>query len=345
MLRNLRTFGIAALTSTALLAPAIPTSVTAATLPATGAVRSAASTSSVVHVATYNIAKSTIGKGKFSWSHRRKALVRAVNSASPDVLLVQEANTKLWHGIKHVEDVRNLMASIGYRITSTNYNSCTPGCTRGAHIFYDPKRMALSNLPNDDVTVGMTGLSVIAQTWHSSIQDRGVSWAFLTPIGSSRATMYVSVHLPTQKNAVGEALRVAIAKRLRPWANAIIRASGLAKAELVIGGDFNSYDRRQPAGAQDVVAEAGLIDGYTAPVKVNFHFGSINNAPKIAKYKGFPPRPYYYAKIDPCRIDYIFSTVKPLRHEIVLRLTKSGKFDNAYRASDHNMVLVDLPLA
>ena len=112
---------------------------------------------------------------------------------------------------------------------------------------------------------------------------------------------------------------------------------------LVIGGDFNSYQRRQPHGAQQVLADAGLIDGYSAPVKVNGNYSTVNYTPKTRKFKGFPPRPYFYAR-NTTRIDYIFSSVAPRRHEVVLHLTGNGLFDNAYRASDHNMVMVDLPL-
>lgn len=297
-----------------------------------------------VRVATYNIAKTTLRKkGKFSWKNRRVALVRAVASAHPDVLLVQEANTQKWRGIRQIDDVRGLLGSVGYQIASTNYDTCTVGCTRGAHVFYNPAKLSIAALPNASAAVGMTGLSVIGRTWIGGIQDRAVSWAFLTPRGSTRTTLYVSVHLPTQKNAAGEALRVAIAQQLRPWAQSLIQWSGLPGAEIVIGGDLNSYARRQPTGAQAILAASGLIDGFNAPEVVNGNYGTVNYTPKTKKYKGFPPRPYFY-KQNTTRIDYIFSTVAPARHEVVLHLRSNGKFDNKYRASDHNMVLVDLPL-
>lgn len=297
-----------------------------------------------VRVATYNIAKSTLGKGRFAWESRRGALVNNVRAASPDVLLVQEANTQKWRGIRHIDDVQGLLASVGYQIASTNYETCTIGCTRGAHVFFNPARMQVAALPNPSVAVGMTGNSVIAGMSIGGIQDRAVSWAFLSPVGSPRVTLYVSVHLPTQKNDAGEQLRVAIANNLRPWASSLIAASGLpGGAELVVGGDFNSYAKRQPYGAQAVLSSAGLYDGLTAPVLVNANFGTVNYTPKTKKYKGFPPRPYFY-NANTTRIDYVFSSVPPRRHEVFLTLLPDGKFDNAYRASDHNMVLVDLPL-
>ncbi len=337
MTRALRTMLVAAMAAT-FLAPATGSAVQAA-----APTRSEPAASNV-RVATYNIAKTTLRKkGRFSWTNRRVALARAVAAARPDVLLVQEANTQKWRGVRHIDDVRGLLGSVGYRIASTNYDTCTIGCTRGAHVFYNPAKLGIAALPNPDAAVGMTGLSVIARTWRGGIQDRAVSWAFLTPRASTRTTLYVSVHLPTQKNAAGEALRVAIAQQLRPWAESLIQLSGLPAADIVIGGDLNSYARRQPNGAQAILAASGLIDGFTAPELVNANYGTVNYTPKTKKFKGFPPRPYFYRQ-NTTRIDYIFSTVAPARHEVVLHLLANGTFDNGYRASDHNMVLVDLPL-
>ena len=75
-----------------------PTAASAATRPAPA--------DSAVRVASYNILHVTSGTGKKSWAHRRKALVRTVRAASPDVLLVQEANTQKWKGRRHIDDVR-----------------------------------------------------------------------------------------------------------------------------------------------------------------------------------------------------------------------------------------------
>lgn len=296
-----------------------------------------------VRVATYNVANSRVGKGKFAWSSRRLALARTVGAAGPDVLLVQEASTMKWGKRRLIDDVRAMLAPVGYRIASTDYTGCGGNCTRGAHVFYRADRMKLATLPNPGVVTGMTGLAAIAGTWHAGIQDRAVSWAFLTPINEAKPTLYISVHLPTQKNAAGEALRRAVARRLDATAKSIVARSGLKKAEIVIGGDFNSYARRQPGGAQAIVAATGLIDGATAPTKVNPNYGSVNYTPSLKKYKGFPPKPHYY-KRNTTRIDYLFSSVRPTRHEVVLRLTGKGLFDNRFRASDHNMVMVTLPL-
>ncbi|MGB8021458.1 MAG: endonuclease/exonuclease/phosphatase family protein [Candidatus Nanopelagicales bacterium] len=355
MTRTLRTAAVAAIASVGLLAGsptpiggavalAAPASPQLAASPTVARPLRNAPAANAVRVATYNVMKTSRMASRWSWSKRRNALRNTVRAASPDVLAVQEANTQRWNGGTHVEDVRRILAGLGYQIGSRNYTSCTSGCTRGSHIFFKSSRMRLVRLPKSGVrAAGMTGISRIAAKGLGGIQDRNVSWAFLSPRGSSRTTLYVSVHLPTQKTAHGERLRVAVASRLRPWADQLIRRSGLRNVELVIAGDFNSFQRRQPRGAQTVLAQAGLIDGFTAPVKVNAHYGTVNYTPQTNKYQGFPPRPHYY-KRNTTRIDYVFSTVRPQRHEVVLHLTGKGTFDNRFRASDHNMVMVDLSL-
>lgn len=335
MYGSLRTLAVAAATAMSLLAGTV--SVAEAAAP-----RSAPA-GDVIRVATYNVMKTTRMKAKWSWTKRRAALVNTVRDAAPDVLLIQEANTQRWGGSTHIEDVRGLLGGLGYQIASADYTQCTLGCTRGSHVFYRPARMTLATPHTGLAAAGMAGMSTIAQVDFGGTQDRNVAYAFLTPVGSTRTALYLSAHLPTEKTAEGERLRVAVASRLRPWANELIAASGLGDVNIVVGGDFNSYQRRQPYGAQQVLADSGLIDGFAAPEKANANYSTVNYTPKTRKYKGFPPRPYFY-RSNTTRIDYIFSTVAPRRHEVVLHLTRKGTFDNRYRASDHNMVLVDLPL-
>jgi endonuclease/exonuclease/phosphatase family metal-dependent hydrolase len=335
---------VAALVATPATAGAVAPPAASGAVVAAAAPRANGPAAGALRVATFNVAKSTIRTRGFHWGVRRQALVNVVNATRPDVLMVQEANTQKWQGVRHIDDVMGLMGSVGYQIASTAVDNCNPGCTRGAHVFFNPQRMTLAELPSGMAPAGMTGQSNIAGTWAGGIQERATSWAFLRPHGSGRVTLYVSVHLPTQKTGTGEALRLAIANRLHPWAAELVRASGLARAELVIGGDFNSYDRRQPNGAQQVLRNVGLLDGWLAPEKINANYSTVNLTPSTKKFKGFPPRPYFY-KQNTTRIDYVFATVPPLRHEVFLRFNGDGTIDNAFRASDHNMVLVDLPLA
>ena len=102
----------------------------------------------------------------------------------PDVLAVQEANLQRWGGATHLDDVRGLLGGLGYQITSTDYSQCTAWCTRGAHIFFNPSRMSLAALPTGAPPAGMAGMSTIAGVDFGGTQDRNVSYAFLTPVGS-----------------------------------------------------------------------------------------------------------------------------------------------------------------
>lgn len=347
MLRSWRALAVAGATATALLAgpgvssQALVPSAAPAVVP--GGAPAQGPAADAVRVATFNILKATNAKGLRSWKKRRVALKRTLAATTPDVLMIQEASTRKWRGTRHIDDLNRVMGGAGYRITSTDYDSCTAGCTRGAHIFYNPGRMRLMTTPGPIRPAGMAGISTVGRLGFGSVQDRNASWAFLTPVGSQRPTLYISVHLPTEKTAFAEGLRRTVASGLRPWADGLIRASGLSGAEIVIGGDLNSYAERQPYGAQHLLASAGLIDAYAAPVIVNPHVGTINYTPRTTRYRGFPPRPHHH-RTNPTRIDYVFSTVAAQRHEVAIFLKANGKFQKAYRVSDHNMVLADLPL-
>ena len=84
-----------------------------------------------------------------------------------------------------------------------------------AHIFFNPSRMALAPPLTGAPAAGMAGMSTIAGVDFGGTQDPNVSYAFWR-LGGSRATLFISAHLPTEKTAEGERLRVAVASALRP---------------------------------------------------------------------------------------------------------------------------------
>ncbi|MCU0264387.1 MAG: hypothetical protein MUF09_12110, partial [Candidatus Nanopelagicales bacterium] len=84
MYASVRTLAVAAATVVGLLVGAVPT--------AQASAPRSAPTDDVIRVATYNVMKTTRLANKWSWSKRRLALVNTVRDASPDVLMVQEAN-------------------------------------------------------------------------------------------------------------------------------------------------------------------------------------------------------------------------------------------------------------
>jgi endonuclease/exonuclease/phosphatase family metal-dependent hydrolase len=281
----------------------------------------------------------------FSWNVRRGALVQSVWAASPDVLAVQEASISRTHGVRHIDDLRAILAPIGYSVASDYYLTAPHrGASLGAHIFVKTSRVVLTAPPTGRPASGYALMSQIAGSGFRGAKDRSVAWAFLMGPTPTTPTLLLSVHLPTPKSRAAEAARVAVARRLREWATQLAASAGFPGANLVVAGDFNSFDRRQPSGAQAVLNQEGLVDGFAAPVHVNGQYGTTNYTPSMNRYRGYPPSPPHYTGT-PTRIDYIMSTVKPLRYEVFLVLDGSGHFDSRYRASDHNMVMVDLPIA
>jgi hypothetical protein len=116
--------------------------------------------------------------------------------------------------------------------------------------------------------------------------------------------------------------------------------------------DLNSYAKRQPNGAQQVLVNGGWTDAATAPTKRNVQFSTINYNPLLGlSEQGFPTKPYEFrtSKKNPVlnatRIDYVMAKgagIVPLDYEVVIRLNPDGTFSPDYQASDHQMVRATL---
>lgn len=89
-----------------------------------------------VDVATYNVCKIYCAPG-ITWDERRPKVMRTIREEAPDLLAVQEAPTVPWRGTTQWADLTSLMRQAGYEETSDQDN-CSEGCTRGAHLYYDP---------------------------------------------------------------------------------------------------------------------------------------------------------------------------------------------------------------
>jgi endonuclease/exonuclease/phosphatase family metal-dependent hydrolase len=341
-----------------------------------------------ITAATYNVCKVNCST-KYPWAQRRNAVVRTVAEASPDVLAVQEAPTLPWRATTQWADLTTLLSGVGYQQPSDR-DGCSDGCTRGAHIYFNPTRLRPysilrpsgqpepppqcmvylnnPNLPEDlsgrefrdwrtyrcrdflgysptqDVGVGMASQRELTGMGWGPIQDRNVSWAYLQDIATGGVFLAVSVHLPTEKTTKGEDVRQSVARALPGWIDSLNADRGLTGVPALIMGDLNSYATRQPRGAQWILGQAGFVDAFEAPDRVNPRYGTVNYTPRIRKWDGFPPKPFRYAN-EASRIDYVLGKngVLPLRHEVVLHL-RGGKFDPDYRGSDHNLVRTQLSL-
>lgn len=302
-----------------------------------------------LRVATWNVnSNGTCGNCRHdphSWQVRRSALAQSVAAAAPDVIAVQEANLKQTSGVRHIDDLRAILGSLGYAIASEYYlNARHRDTSLGSHIFVRPSRVVLTAPPSGAPASGYTLLSRIAGSKLRGSADRSIAWAFLMGPTPTNPTLLFSVHLPTPKTTAAERARVAIARNLVKWANDLADAAGFPNANLVVAGDLNSFDRRQPSGAQTVLSSAGLTDGFVAADRINAQYGTINYTRSTRRFRGYPPAPPQYDGV-PTRLDYVMATVQPQRYEVFLVLDGRGRFDPRYRASDHNMVMVDLPIA
>jgi endonuclease/exonuclease/phosphatase family metal-dependent hydrolase len=343
-----------------------------------------------ITVATYNVCKVNCQGGRFSWQNRRTAIVRTVVAADPAVLAVQEAPTLPWRGTTQWADLTGLLSRAGYQQTSEQ-DGCSQGCTRGAHLYFDPDRIRLftvtkpsgqpappeqcqpylgdPDLPRRkrgayfsdwyeygceqhlgysatvDTSTGMESqMQLSGQSW-GSVQDRNVSWAYLQEIATGAVFMALSVHLPNEKTSRAEFLRQQTAAGIAAWVQRQNAEVGLAGIPVVLMGDLNSFQKRQPRGAQAVFTEAGFVDAFDAPQRINARYPTVNFTPLTRRWNGFPPKPFKYAKVA-SRIDYIFGGrgVVPLAHEVFLTLRPDGRFDDRYRGSDHNLVRARLSL-
>lgn len=193
--------------------------------------------------------------------------------------------------------------------------------------------------PQEERSTGMVSQEELSAMSWGGIQDRNLSWAFMRHIASGKVFLMLSVHLPNEKTATGEAVRRAVAAKIPAWAAGLSRSLGLPDIPVIVGADLNSYKERQPAGAQATLASGGFTDGFDAKDRVNERYATINkNGVSNARFGGWPAKPYKYNRPG-TRIDYVFAKgLVPVRYELFLRL-RGDAFDERYRASDHNPVI------
>lgn len=161
--------------------------------------------------------------------------------------------------------------------------------------------------PLEERSTGMASQAEMSGMSWGGIQDRNNSWAFMRLRATGQAVLALSVHLPNEKTALGEQIRRAVITNLPAWAASLSSALGLPDVPVVVGGDLNSDQDRQPGGAHALLARAGYVDGFTVKDCVNDRDPTINKNGVInARFGGWPSKPYRCIRLA-TPIDYVFA--------------------------------------
>ncbi len=322
------------------------TAASASTLPdrAPGRVPAAAATPALTF-ATYNVCKADCAAPAPSWGVRRDRLARVVGALGADVLGLQEATNQPVNGrgVSQWDDIQRVVAPLGYaapRSTARN-DTCGRGasCTHTARLLYRTATVTPVRLPSGVPAAGYVAQRDIAPSISAVSGPREVAWAYLRGRDGSGPFLAVAMHLATEKDARTEADRVAVAASLGPWADALGARLGIGTVPVVLMADLNSFDRRQPAGAQAVLRASGWSDAWKAPKRRNVGINSTNYSP--TSRSGWPERPLRNASGVASRVDYIMfrgAGVRARTYHVVVWLDANGSFLESFRASDHNPI-------
>jgi|GEM_PF-2141667 len=317
-------------------------SVTAVGYPSPPAVTG--SSKDAVTFATWNVASSTATAsipGR-SWDKRKTAVRNGILHAGASVVAVQEAAASKKAGEQYQELAR--MVSPTYRSAvavasipltgaqSDRYKSMgTAGASRSDHILYKPADVTL-------IASGVQSTRSLARsvTWDKSTYDRQFTWARMSSKATGHQFYVVSTHLEQGTSSTVQKMRKAAAAGVRSFIAAKAKADGQPDAPIVVLGDLNS-DSRWTSGPQVDMVKAGYTSATNA-ASTTRRKDTTSNSHNASKDHGYPVKPYKYAYTG-TRIDYVFvkngSGVSRFVNQMIL--TSSGKFDERYRGSDHNL--------
>lgn len=314
--------------------------------------------------ASWNVCKVDCGPQAPSWDVRRERVALVINESGADVVGIQEAtNNATTFAPTQLADIGDLIAPAGYRLPSypDSANQCArprnaagrlagpSPCDNTSALFYRTSTVEQVTLANGLPSAGIAQLGTLGAGQDANSAKRSVMWSYLQGRNGTGPFLAISLHTDTDKSGSGEASRIAIGQSLAGWVSSMNTIHGMTGTPAVLLADLNSYDVRQPQGIQKQLTNSGWVDAFSAPVKSNIRYSTINQSKKY-RLTGFPPAPRMQKKTkkNPLgaapRIDYIMSfgpTVQPLTYEVVVYLD-GRSFDIAYQGSDHQMVKATL---
>lgn len=297
-----------------------------------------------VTFATWNIASSTATAdipGR-TWSQRKAAVTNGILKANASVVAVQEAAASQAAGEQYQQLVRLLSPTYKSAVSigsipvptaqiPTAVKAHTAGLSRSDHILYKPT----------DVTVLDSGVQSTyavsgSVAWDKSKFDRQFTWALMQSKATGHDFYVVSTHLEQGTSATMQKMRKAAAAGVRAFIENKAKSDGRSGAPIVIMGDLNS-DSRWTSGPQVALVKAGYASATAAHSTVK-RSDTTSNSHNASKDHGYPAKPYNY-KYTGTRIDYILvkngGGVSKFVNQMIL--TSSGRFNETYRGSDHNL--------
>ena len=302
-----------------------------------------ASSTGKLRVATYNVCKVDCPSSPLSWSNRREAVFRTMKSSKADLIALQETNSSR-SGNSQRGQIARALSKAGYDLFPKGHfmpvdADCSGPCVRTTGILAKRDVLRSVSLPSGEKTSGMVSLkSLTGQSWGPSL-DRSFAWALLEHIPTGQPVLISSVHLVNEKTNSGETSRRASAAAVVKWLQDYAARIGMPNTPLFVAGDLNSFQKRNPKGAQVVLEQAGFVDGFRVKRRINSRYPTVNHA---FGSSGWPTRPPIYNREAP-RIDYVFGSrdMRPVKYGVHIKKLRNGKFNPKFRGSDHNLVWSD----
>ncbi len=287
--------------------------------------------------ATWNVCKTQCPSPAPSWSIRRGRVARVINESGADVIGVTEATEWPFRSGTQWQDLQRITRPAGYASPRIGNDQCRRlGCTYTARLLIRPSTVQQVDLGRR-ASAGYTRVDRIAPGIGIDA-DRQVAWAILEGRNGTGPFLAISVHLTNYKTSAGEQHRVRFGRAATAWADRLAAARGLAGIPIILMGDLNSIDDRQPQGVQQILRDSGWNDAIDAPVRGNVDVNSINRNPD--QPSGWPTNPIRNTRRPASRIDYILlrGPVSARAYDVVVHLNPDGSFDRAYQGSDHQMI-------